>query len=122
MTRTPSQTSFKSNLEDQESNEQEAFNSPSESRATLDYRPIRLIVQEENVVPSEIRNVKRTKVSPKTAHVSDHSITATEVSAQILADGIDVTQTGQGCDILKQYLDTFFGPVPGFQLNIQTGA
>lgn len=73
-------------------------------------------------MPSEIRNVKRTKVSPQTAHVGDHSITATEVSAQILADGIDVTQTGQGCDILKQYLVTFFGPVPGFQLNIQTGA
>lgn len=60
-------------------------------------------------------------MSPRTAPVGDHSITATEVSAQILADGIDATQTGQGCDILKQYIDTFFGPVPGFQLKIATG-
>lgn len=54
--------------------------------------------------------------------MGDHSITATEVSSQILADGIDVTLTGQGCYILKQYIDTFFGPVPGFQLNIETAA
>lgn len=30
--------------------------------------------------------------------------------------------TGQGGDIIKQYIDTFFGPVPGFQLNIPTAA
>lgn len=45
-----------------------------------------------------------------------------EVSAQILADGIDMTQADQGCDILKQYIDTFVGPVLGFQLNVATAA
>lgn len=61
-------------------------------------------------------------MNPNTAHVGDHSITATEISSQILANGIDITLTGQGVDILKQYIDTFFGPVPGFVFNIQTGA
>lgn len=65
---------------------------------------------------------KRPRLSRPTAHVGDHSITATEVSAQILADGIDVVLTGQGFDILKQYIDTFFGPVPVFQLNLVNGA
>lgn len=59
-------------------------------------------------------------MSRAVAHVGDHSITATEVSAQILADGIDVALNGQGSDILKQYIDTFLGPVPGFQLDVAT--
>lgn len=76
----------------------------------------------ENIAPPTSAHIKRPKLSLPTAHVGDHSITATEVSSQILADGIDVTLTGQGCDILKQYIDTFFGPVPGFQLNVETAA
>lgn len=62
------------------------------------------------------------KLQRRTAHAGDHSITATKVSSQILADGIDATPAGQGGDILKQYVDTFFGSVPGFALNVQTGA
>lgn len=52
------------------------------------------------MIQSESIDVKRIKASSRTAHV----------------------ETGHGCDILKQYLDTFFGPVPGIQLNIDTGA
>lgn len=66
--------------------------------------------------------MKKVKVQRRTAHVGDHSITATEVTSQILADGLDATLIGQGTDILKQYIDTFFGPVPGFNLNPATGA
>lgn len=38
----------------------------------------------------------------------------------IIADGIDVTVINQGCDLLKQYIDTIFGAVSGFVLNIDT--
>lgn len=85
-------------------------------------RGIKRIAGKENSAPNIPRSVNRSKLTPRTAHVGDHSITATDVSAQIIADGIYATQTGQECDILKQYIDTFLGPVPGFQLNIATGA
>lgn len=65
---------------------------------------------------------KKPRVQLRTAHVGDHSVTATEVTAQILAEGVDATLIGQGADILKQYVDTFFGPVPGFNFNPATGA
>lgn len=61
-------------------------------------------------------------MQPRTAHVGEHSITATEVTSQILADGVDATLIGQGADILIQYVETFFGPVPGFGLNAETAA
>lgn len=85
-------------------------------------RGIKRIAGKENSAPNIPRSVKSSKLTPRTAHVGNHSITATDVSAQIIAEGIDATQTGQGCDILKQYIYTFLGPVPGFQLNIATGA
>lgn len=65
---------------------------------------------------------KRPRNQLRTAHVGDHSITATDVTSQILAGGVDATLMGQGADILKQYIDTFLGPVPGFQFNPGTGA
>lgn len=77
-------------------------------------RGTKRIAGKENSTPNIPRSVKRSKLTPGTAHVGDHSITATDVSAQIIAEGIDATQTGQGCDILKQYFNTFLGPVPGF--------
>lgn len=71
--------------------------------------------------PSPQPNKKsRVCMEQATTHFGDHSITATEVCASILADGIDVTVINQGCDLLKQYIDTIFGAVPGFVLNIDS--
>lgn len=80
------------------------------------------LADKENTSPTQKSDSKRMKLQRRTTHEGDHSITATEVSSQILPDGIDATPAGQGGDILKQYVDTFFGPVPGFALNVQTGA
>lgn len=52
------------------------------------------IAGKENSAPNIPKSVKRSKLMPRTVHVGDHSITATYVSAQIIADGIDATQTG----------------------------
>lgn len=89
--------------------------SRSPKRASLKRR-----ADKENIDISLRPAVKKGKLQKRTAHVGDHSITATEVSSQILADGLDATLIGQGADILKQYIDTFFGPVPGFNFNAET--
>lgn len=79
-------------------------------------------VGKENQQPLTTGLCKRPKLSRHVAHVGDHSITATEVSEKILADGIDVALADQGSDFLKQYLDTFFGPIDGFALDPDTQA
>lgn len=76
----------------------------------------------ENQQPPQLGQCKRPKLSRHVAHVGDHSITATEVAEKILADGIDVALADQGSDFLKQYLDTFLGPVAGFVLDPATQA
>lgn len=85
-------------------------------------RSLKRQADKENDKPVSRTDVEKVKLQPRTAHVGDHSITATEVTSQILADGVDATLIGQGADILKQYVDTFFGPVPGFGLNAETAA
>lgn len=49
----------------------------------------------EHMYPSHPPYTKRARLSLPSAHVRDHSITAMEVSAQTLADGIDMTQADQ---------------------------
>lgn len=75
--------------------------------------------KENNPSPQPSKK-SRVCMEQATTHVGDHYIIATEVCASILADGIDVTVINQGCDLLKQYIDTIFGAVPGFVLNIDT--
>lgn len=93
---------------------------PLSTHDSIVKRGIKKAAVKENIDPHNPSRGKRKRLELNTAHVGDHSITATEVSAQILANGIDVTVIGQGSDILKQYIDTFFGPVPGFVQNIPT--